>query len=505
MATLSATPRPALPARLPISRNPLSDFAAADARALRTPRARLAIIAAVALVALAGGYAVAAADVNGLFLCAALIGCVFLLLDFRIGVVLLICLMPVSRSSVFPHEMLGINGLNPLNLLLAATVGSYLLAGLFDGSLKRFIPRPLLWLYMVPVLIAGLVGSRHAGEIASYFYITGILDWYDSSGYLREILIKPMFFVLFGVMVAAAVAKSKNIEGFLTPALISIWIMVAVAIWFVLSAGISLAQMAMSSEREFFTPLGMHANSLGRLYAVAYALLLFTWADSDRSGLKIVLLASMGLVVVALMLTFSRGAFLAFAFVNLFFLFSRFNAKTFVFCLVLGAAGIFLMPGEVYERVTMGFGSGLNTISAGRWENIWLPMLAEVWRSPFFGSGLSSILWSQTMVQGVGQNVIGVTHAHNAYLQTVLDMGFVGLTLLCLYFAHVWKGFRTLSRDASLTPTMRGFYRGAAAGLVSFLIAGTVGSALTPIAEQSFLWLAIGMMYGHLAHKRQTK
>ena len=52
-----------------------------------------------------------------------------------------------------------------------------------------------------------------------------------------------------------------------------------------------------------------------------------------------------------------------------------------------------------------------------------------------------------------------------------------------------------------MSPILRGFYLGAAAGLVSFLVAGIAGSYLTPVTEQSFLWLAIGMMYGQRARK----
>jgi hypothetical protein len=81
-------------------------------------------------------------------------------------------------------------------------------------------------------------------------------------------------------------------------------------------------------------------------------------------------------------------------------------------------------------------------------------------------------------------------------------MGFTGLILLCGYFAHIWYRFRALSVDAALSPEMRGFYLGAAAGLISFLIIGVADSSLTPKPEQAFLWLAIGMMYGVLAPRR---
>jgi O-antigen ligase len=244
--------------------------------------------------------------------------------------------------------------------------------------------------------------------------------------------------------------------------------------------------------------LGLHANDLGRLYAVAYALLLFTWAESKRPGLRLALLASMGMVVVALVLTFSRGAFVGFIVVNVLFLLWRRNAKTLIFAALLAPVALFALPGAVYDRVQTGFGSGLDAISAGRIEGIWVPLLPEVLRSPIYGDGLASILWAKAMRAG---GMPGVGLAHNAYLDTVLDMGIAGLILVCAYFVHVWKEFRALSVDPALSPTMHGFYLGAAAGLASFLVAGIVGSRLTPVPEQVFLWLAIGTMYGQRARK----
>jgi len=100
-----------------------------------------------------------------------------------------------------------------------------------------------------------------------------------------------------------------------------------------------------------------------------------------------------------------------------------------------------------------------------------------------------------------GVTVLAVGQPHNAYLETLLDMGIAGLIIVCAYFVHVWRGFRALSVDPALSPTLRGFYLGAAAGLASFLIAAITDSTFRPGAEQAFLWLAIGMMYGQRAPK----
>ena len=479
----------------------LLDRPSPDTRSWRRIARRLSVLAGIALLGALWGAVIAVAGLNALFLASALIGCAFILRDFRIGAVLLILLLPISTSYMFPHAMLGITGLNPLNLLLAGTLGACLLHGLFDGSIRRFMPHPLLWLYIAPILFAGAMGSRHVRDIAPGFFMGAEQMQFDSAaGYVREAVLKPLLMVAFALLVGAAVRKSGRPERFLLPTVISIWVMSAMVVVLVYLSGVALGDLGSSASRGFLgSALGLHANELGRLYAVAYALLLFTCAESQAPGPRLALLASMGLVVVSLMLTFSRSAFFGFIVVNLLFLLWRRSAKTLLLLGVLSAVALLALPDAVYERMTTGFGEGLNAISAGRIEGLWLPLAPEVLRSPIYGSGLRSILWSDAMRAGGGVTMIATTHPHNAYLETLLDMGIAGLVLLGAYFLHVWRGFRQLSVDPALSPALRGFYRGAMAGLASFLVAGIADSSLTPKPEQVFLWLAIGMMYGQRA------
>jgi O-antigen ligase len=464
---------------------------------------RFSIVASSALLGAFWGSVVALAGLDALLLCISAIACVFVLLDFRIGVVLLILLMPVSSSYVFPHAMFGLTGLNPLNLLLVGTLGSYLIRGLSDGSLRRFIPRPLLWLYIVPILAAGALGSTHVDEIAPGFFLYNMLEFDSAAGYLRDLVLKPLILVVFALLVGAAVSSSERPEKFLIPTLLSIWVMGLMVIVLVCQSGVALDQLASSNSREFLSVLGLHANDLGRLYGVAYALLLFAWVESNDARLRLALLASMGMLVVALMLTFSRGAFFGFIVVNILFVLWRRNAKGLVFFGLMVVVALFALPGAVYDRIATGSGEGLNAITAGRLDGLWLPLLPEVMRSPIYGSGLGSILWCDAMRVGGGASVLRVTHPHNAYLQALLDMGIAGLVLLSAYFARVWRGFRALGTDPASNPTMRGFYQGAAAGLLSILVSNVTDSSLTPRPEQAFLWLAIGMMYGQCG-KRQA-
>lgn len=462
------------------------------------PRLTSALAATLVAAILMGGLVVFA-EIQALVACVSLLACVFILLDFRFGVVCLILLMPLSATAVFPHSMAGVTGLNPLNLLLAFTLASLLLRGLGDGGLARFAPRPVVWLYLVPIVLAGLLGSRHAGEISADSIAGAISASVDSAGtYLTLFLLKPLSLVLFALMLGAAVARSRQPERFFIPMLASVWIISLLTIVYVWYSGASLAEVSSARERNFLSPLGLHANDMGRFYAVAYAVMLFMAAATRNYRLKVALSATIVIVVVALTLTFSRSAFLGFILVSVLFLLSRRKIGV----VLLGGAALaalaWLAPEAVYDRISLGWGGDLNAISADRIDGIWLPLLPEVWRSPFYGNGLESTLWSEALRTGR----IDAGHPHNAYLRALLDMGIIGLVLLGAYFVHVWKGFRCMQLDPSLSITQRGFFAGAAAGLLAFLITGFSGSSLTPGPEQFYLWFAIGMMYGQIGRPR---
>lgn len=454
---------------------------------------RAAAIAGLAAFGAFWGVAVGLAGVAALIVCVTLVACVFCLRDFRAGVVMMIAIMPVSQSYVFPHAMFGITGLNPLNLLFAATLVSLVMRVAGDGTLSRFVPRPIAWLYIVPLLMGAIIGAPHAGEIPSVFRETEMIYFSEAKGYVRDMLLKPLTFVVYALLVATAVARSEKPERFIAPVLVSVAVMALVVLIFTAMSGVSLSQLAGEYARHFFSPLGMHANDLGRLYAVAYALLLFVWDRTDRIGLKTMMLFAMGVVVLALLLTFSRGAFLGFILVNVVYLLSRRRVKTMLLAALMVPIGLYFTPGAVWYRISMGWEGGLEAMSAGRVSEIWTPLLPELMNSPIWGNGLGAIMWSRPMINGT---IMQVAHPHNAYLETFLDLGAIGLVLVVAYWVVTWKGFRRLSRDTRLKPELQGFFEGAAAGLLAFLVAGMAGSSLLPAPEQAFIWLAVGMMYG---------
>ncbi len=457
-------------------------------------RSRLILIFLITGIAMFWGMATAILEVNAPILVASIIASIFILFDFRVGVIFLILFMPISASRIFPHAMLGLKGVNPLNLLIFTTLVAYGLRRFFYNTPYRFVPKTWLWYLIIPFVLAGLHGAPYVSEIPS-FLIDLVLSFSESGGYLRDIVLRPLYLVIFALMIGAASHSMARPQWLLMPILVSVWIMGMMVIIFFLNSGAHFADLSNSNNRSFLEPLGMHANDLGRLYATAYAMLLYSLRGAPNGFRRFVILVSIALVCVALAITFSRAAFLAFIVVNVFYFFMQRNYKTialgFGFVLLLA----FALPGAIYERASLGLGTHAqaNEISAGRTDEIWIPLIPEIIKSPLVGRGLGATMWSDAMKE---QRMLPVGHPHNAYLKTVLDMGIIGLLLLAIFYRRIWRFLRALRQRNDIDPQLRYFFEGASVGLLAYLVVGMSGGSLDPAPEQAFLWLAFGLAYG---------
>jgi O-antigen ligase len=478
----------------------MTQSTASEALRAGATRSLVWIAAAVVFVAIGslGGLALAIGELDALWISLSVVAALVVLVDYRIGAVLLTLMLPVSDSNLFPHALMGMTGVNPINLLLAGTLVSYMARAGRGAQAGLLLQPQLIWLYIVPIIIGGVLGAFHVDDIVPFFMEELVVNFHNEAGYLRDMVMKPLFIPLFAALLGVAVARSEKAESYIVPIALSVWIIALIEIGFVAASGIKLGRLASADMRGFFLAIGLHANDLGRLFAIAYALLLFTWWEAKSQALKTFLFLTMGVLALALLLTFSRGAFVGFLLVNALFLAWKFNFKSASLALAGLALSALLMPGYVYNRVLLGVGESADAVSAGRIDGIWLPLLPETLKSPLWGNGLGSIMWSYPMQIDA---MLTVGHPHNAFLETLLDMGLIGLALLLAYFVHVWRGFRELGSNAFLSPELRGFFQGASAGLMCFMVTGFFGSSLRPESEAVYLWMAIGMMYGLQARR----
>jgi O-antigen ligase len=205
------------------------------------------------------------------------------------------------------------------------------------------------------------------------------------------------------------------------------------------------------------------------------------------------------LLAIAILLTFSRGAYLGSLTVIGFMLYVQRKFFMFLLALLLFPIAALLMPQAVTERATHGMqGNDIDAITSGRVVEIWQPLLPEITKSPLLGSGIGSILWSDAAKQ---QTILPVGHPHSAYLGMLLDFGLLGTAVIILFFKHMWHLFTELGKHAQ-DPLWRGFFTGAAACILLLLVQGTTDDSFMPTRTQPFLWLAYGMAIGFISKQK---
>jgi O-antigen ligase len=414
--------------------------------------------------------------------------------DYRAGILVAIVLLPLSATNLLPRELFGITGFNPLNATLLMATLSILFMVLFHRGdiLVPKYPR-YFWVYLAALALAAVHGAFHASSIPAYYKALQIVNFDTPAGYVRDIFLKPLLIVVTAFMLSIAVRNARRPAIFLLPLFGSAMILPIATIAYLAFSGSSLTMLASSEARGTLSVLGMHANELGLMFNMAFALALFCFTAMSAGFGKWLMGTAIIVIVAATVLTFSRGAYLGLLAVLAYFLYTRKKFSIMLLGLVLVPATILLLPQAVVERATMGARDrNVDTITAGRLEGIWRPLLPEVESSPIVGNGLSSILWSHAAQRGA---ILKVGHPHSAYLGVLLDLGVAGALVIFLFFRHMRRLFSMLM-ERSTEPIWRGFFRGATACILLLLVQGLTDDRFTPTFPQTFLWLAYGMALG---------
>lgn len=421
--------------------------------------------------------------------------------DFKYGILIAIVLLPLSSTYLLPKEMFGVTGLNPLNVTLALSISVLVLTRIVFPGKIRIPGLPLqFWLYVGVLAVATLQGAFHVSSIPAYFKELQIINFDSVGGYVIDIFLKPMIILIVAVMLAVVMNNSRRPVLYLFPLFFSSIMLPVSVIAYVANSGFSLSALASSDAREFLSVTGLHANELGLMFNMAFALAIFSFFGASSTVVKCMLGLTCVILLGAITLTFSRGAYVGLLVVVGYVLYTRRRFGSMLVIFLLVAAGAFFMPEAVTERAATGLASGsVDDISAGRVDGIWLPLLPEVISSPIIGHGFDSILWSESAHQ---RAILAVGHTHSAYLGTLLNFGCVGSIIFFLFFRHMWHVFKMLAEDMPET-IWRAFFRGAMACILLLLIQGLTDDSFTPSRTQPFLWLAYGMAIGFISRTHE--
>jgi O-antigen ligase len=286
------------------------------------------------------------------------------------------------------------------------------------------------------------------------------------------------------------------LQRLLKPIVAAVWFFIVFIIFNLISAGMSLSQIAEYAEwsrSQFLYDGGLHANAYALFSAIVFALLLGYVGALQRRTERTIAIATMAAALLITLLTFSRSAMLAVLVVVLLQFRNASVAKRLLLAIVLLGAVAFL-PSELFDRFRIvSAAADLDRFSSGRLEGIWQPLLSDVGEHLWFGQGHYSIYWTQSQQD---EMIYPVTHAHNGLLDLLLDYGIVGTAVGVAFYTYVWRQFKRLSeRDPSAE--YRSIFRGAQLAMVVFIFASFNGR-LTPEAIHFPLWIVIGLMFGRI-------
>lgn len=246
---------------------------------------------------------------------------------------------------------------------------------------------------------------------------------------------------------------------------------------------------------ERATGLWANPNSLGGFLVMAAALMApQVMAKKPLVGRRFYAVAMLGALVVALVLTFSRGSMLAFGAALVFIAALRYRKLLLV--LILIAVLILVLPWTQFyvERLVEGFqGADLATqMRFGEYRDA----LTLISRYPLIGVGFTG-----------APDIDIYLGVANVYLTIASNMGLLGLTafllLMLAVFAYAWYGRGSVTRVEGLRPILLGL----TAGLVGALVNGLFDHYFFNIAFHpavTILWTFVGLTLATVSIARRT-
>lgn len=428
------------------------------------------------------------------------------LVNYRFGVWLLVLLLPISVTNIFPHEILGITGLNPYNLIFLVTLFSFLFHAAWRRTFVPYLGFPSIWwAYLAPITVAALIGMNHVGEIPEIMFTSDAVKFTNASGYLRDVYIKPITYLMVTFLVGAAIRDRMRPEWVVTALTLSLlafagWVVVYIAYF-----NLGLNILSDSGARAILTGTGLHANQIGSMSAIGLLLCIFMLAENPKGAIKILLWVTAVAAAILLVLSFSRGAMLTFLAGFAWFLFQQRKMSVLFIALLFAIATVPFLPDSVYERMSVGLDNSAGTVmtdsndalTAGRVAGVWLPQLPDFLASPLIGRGLDSTLWSDALRNG--SITILSANPHNLYLKTLLNTGILGLLLFALFYRDLWRRFTRLAQAEDQPAIVHGLAKGSRAALLGFLAFGLSNGNFMPTPTTFFLFISIGFLIGTAA------
>ncbi|HEX6606375.1 MAG TPA: O-antigen ligase family protein, partial [Chloroflexia bacterium] len=340
-------------------------------------------------------------------------------------------------------------------------------------------------LFGVPAVALLLVGTFSLLTVANPEYLRDTLRMY------RWVIVEPVLFYFLATEIRAGRRQALRVaDGFIGGSALAAAL--ALALGFLNVPGHTLDVQGVVRFQGLFTHPDNLGLFLGRALGFTAALALFLTAPGETLRRRAYMLATL-VMIPALVLSYSRGAWLAFVValgVSVWMVGGR-AARWFTGALVAGGAGLLALAalGRLPERIVH-TGSGLIRL------DLWQTALAMLRDHPIFGIGLDQFLnqYQGPYADPAHQQERWLSHPHNLILDCWLSLGIIGVLVAGWILARVVLGAlalirRTDARGAAMA-------RAVLAGMTVVVVHGLVDNSyfLPDLALTFWLFCALLQM-----------
>jgi O-antigen ligase len=406
----------------------------------------------------------------------------------------LIVLMAFLEHPDMPRSMFGIQGLNPWNLLLLVIIVSWLaqrgrdrLGGHPPGT---FVLLLLAFVAVVTTAFVRLMFDRQALPTDA-----------STAGLISEYLVNTLKWIIPGLLLFDGCrSRSRLLWGLVS--ILSLYVLLSVQVirWMPLDAVFNHDTLVRRSQRILLTEIGYHRVDLSVILAGAsWGLFTARMLVVSPSRRTLILLTA-GVVLTAQALTGGRGGYFAWLVVGLTLGLLRWRR-----CLLLApvlAIVLSVLPGVAGRALeglseSMAIGSSeeidIEKLTAGR-NTFWPLVIDKIAEEPILGHGRAAM--ERTGVSSAiseDSEEPGPDNPHSAYLEMLLDGGWVGLAVTLALFSYILVNSLSLIADRR-SPVFAAI-GGLSASLVIALLVGSItGQSFYPRECALGMWCASVLM-----------
>lgn len=410
--------------------------------------------------------------------------------DWFKGVCGLVLLMAVLEHPDMPKNIMGIQGLNPWNLLML----DILLAWFVGRRRERLVwdmPRHILVLLL---LYLGVIVVGFARMIADPAH----MEPYTVEGLASEYLINCVKWMIPGLLLFDGCRTKARLQ-LAVGCILGLYLLLAIQVIKYVPASVTASGESMNrvALRLCSSNIGYHRVNLSALLSGASWAMLATMPLMVRRWQQGLVLVAFIMVAYAQALTGGRMGYVTWGVVGLTMCLLRWRWVLLAAPLVPIIIAV-AMPGAA-ERMLQGFGqtdaAGGGVANSAEITSdrilIWPYVIEKIAESPAIGYGRVAMIRTGLRDE---YPELDFPHPHNAYLECLLDNGLVGFIPIGTFYTVVMScAIRLfLDRHNPLCSVVGGI----ACALVLALLVASMGSqTFYPREGAVGMWAAIGLMF----------